>query len=100
MNQFHDGPGEHDHEHDGHNHEQYRVRYNDGPQDDHVHGNNPSDIEQLHDGPGGQYHDDDGHDHKKHSEDANKPRAIKGNNEEIRQFTLIVSKLLFQLSQM
>ena len=101
VSQFHDGPGVHDHEHDGHNHLQYQVRYHDGQQDEHSHGNNPSAIEQLHDGPGGHHHDDNGHDHKKHNEDSNKPvQDIKENNEDIKQFTLIISKLLFQLSQM
>ena len=104
IEQLHDGPGGHHHDDDGHvhnNHEQYRVRYHDGPKRDHVHGNNPSVIEQLHDGPRGHHHDDDGHDHKKHNEDSNKPILdIKENNEDIRQFTLIISKLLFQLSQM
>ena len=68
--------------HDGHNHDQYSVRYHDGQQNEHVYGNNPSVIKQLHDGPGRHHHDDDGHDHHKHSANANKPEAIKANNED------------------
>ena len=111
----HDGTDGHDHgyvandieqfpegqdRHDGHNHEQYRERYHAMPRKhDHTHENNPSAIKQLHDGPGGHHHDDDGHDHKNHNENATEVEENKERNEDLRKFTLIISKLLFQLPQ-
>ena len=99
--QFHDGHGGQDHDNDGHHHEQYGVRYHAGPREhDHMQENNPSAIKQLHDGPGGHHHDDDGHHHKNHNEAATEAEENKGSNEDVRKFTLIISKLLFQMSQM
>ena len=97
--QLHDGHEGHDHDNDGHVHEQYNVKYHKEPRhgQDHIHHNSAKDIQQFHDGPGGHHHDDDGHDHKRHKEPVTK---AEDNNEELRKFTLIISKLLFQLSQM
>eukprot|EP00090_Calanus_glacialis_P036112 TRINITY_DN6158_c0_g1_i1.p1 TRINITY_DN6158_c0_g1~~TRINITY_DN6158_c0_g1_i1.p1 ORF type:complete len:152 (-),score=37.00 TRINITY_DN6158_c0_g1_i1:73-528(-) len=97
--QLHDGQGGHDHDNDGHVHEQYSVKYHKEPRhgQDHIHHNSARDIQKLHDGPGGHHHDDDGHDHKKHKEAVTEAEE---NNADLRKFTLIISKLLFQLSQM
>ena len=96
--QLHDGQGGHDHDNDGHAHEQHSVKYHKEPrhEQDHIHLNSARDVQQLHDGPGGHHHDDDGHDHKKHKEAITE---AEDNNEDLRKFTLIISKLLFQLSQ-
>merc|ERR1711892_1519889 len=91
------GHGGNSHDEDGHTHKQFRARNHD--QDQHQH-NNSQLVHQLHDGPGGHHHDNDGHNHKRHNEaDANSEEG-KESTEDLRQITLIISKLLFQLSQM
>ena len=96
---LHDGHGGHDHDNDGHVHEQYNMEYQEEPghESDHIHHKGVGAIQQLHDGPGGNHHDDDGHDHKKLKEAVTNADE---NTAELRKFTLIISKLLFQLSQM
>ena len=88
---YHDGEGGHHHDDDGHNHQTFR---------EHSHHNHPDGANHFHDGPGGHHHDDDGHNHKRHKEAKTEAEEAKVENEDLRQFTLIISKLLFQLSQM
>merc|ERR1711892_914268 len=80
--ELHDGQGGHSHAHD------------------HTHRTNPGVVHQLHDGPGGHHHDDDGHNHKRHTEADTNSEEDKESTEDLRKFTLIISKLLFQLSKM
>merc|ERR1712106_1199662 len=93
--ELHDGHGGHSHDDDGHTHKHFRAGYH--AQDQH---NDSQIVHKLHDGPGGHHHDDDGHNHKRHTEaDANSEEGNES-TEDLRQITLIISKLLFQLSQM
>ena len=100
---FHDGQEGHEHDNDGHIHEHYMARYNAGPGEHsqhHSHYNGDSDVQKHRDGPSGHHHDNNGHDHKKHNDALTKAEENKGVNDDLRQFTLIISKLLFQLSRM
>ena len=95
--ELHDGQGGHSHDDDGHSHKHFRVRSH---AQDHTHRTNPGVVHQLHDGPGGHHHDDDGHNHKRHTEADTNSEEGKESTEDLRKFTLIISKLLFQLSQL
>ena len=97
--EFHNGEEGHDPDTDGHIHDHYRARYNAGPRERAQHNSNnngASDVQQLHDGARGHHRDDDGYDHKKQTDALTKYEV----NEDLRQFTLIISNLLFQLSRM
>merc|ERR1712212_955318 len=88
---YHDGEGGHHHDDYGHNHQTFS---------EHSHPHHPDGVSHLRDGPAGHHHDDDGHNHKRHTETKTEAEEAKVENEDLRQFTLIISKLLFQLSQM
>ena len=117
---YHDGPGGHHHDDDGHVHLQQ--------QRDQDHEHDSGAFNSYHDGPGGHHHDDDGHLHLRtqhhHDDDGHlHPRAQQaggykqqrsvskesvsssknedGNieRESLRDITLTMSKLLFHLSQ-
>merc|ERR1711892_427723 len=95
--ELHDGQGGHSHDDDGHTHQEFRVRSH---AQDHTRRTNPGVVHQLHDGPGGHHHYDDGHNHKRHTEADTNSEEGKESTEDLRKFTLIISKLLFQLSKM
>ena len=103
---FHDGPGGHPHDEDGHVHQ------------DHFH-ESLSSYNKFHDGPGGHHHDNDGHIHESHVEadqsdghthqktkndeaisstEEESSNDIEDDNQNLRDITLTISKLLFHLS--
>lgn len=80
-NMYHDGPGGHPHDDDGHTHQQHQQYYEGDYQNYHQqHHHSQGTKNMYHDGPGGHPHDDDGHTHHQQHHQQNNRHLDDGHN--------------------
>ena len=97
---YHDGPGGHHHDSDGHTHHDPSSigKFHDGP-GGHAHDNDGHRHHDRHHHRSGQHHEGDGHTHATESEEQIDSLEETKDKENLRDITLTISKLLFHLSQ-